>query len=283
MVFEHADITAPAVDAADASAGPLLAAKAPTTPPTTPRSIEQPDAEPEPAAEAAPSLESVSPLVEHPSPVTRAAPANLVTPSCVRLGDAFSFMCTLRMDGTDNWSRVFDFSLNADEDSITAGAIELTSDLHFTVFRGSTPFSVRVNDFFVLGKESVLLCTVSTSGHMKVYKDGLLVGENKEGMSPLKVERPHMFVGGHYLFHEQAFRGTIKGVKVWDREVSWPAPGVLSSAVLRRTPSGSYAWVDWIPPERGRGRGAGPRQPKMEQGKKQADARELAVAADIGA
>jgi hypothetical protein len=125
------------------------------------------------------------------------------------------------MDGIGLWSRIFDFSLNADDDSITAGAIELTQDFHFTVFRGKTPIGVRVDGFFELGKEITMLCTVSASGHMKVFKDGVLVGENVDGMAPLHVDRPRMFVGGHYLFHDQAFRGSLKDVKVWNQQLSW--------------------------------------------------------------
>jgi len=172
-----------------------------------------------------PAFSFVKPIVEHSTPFTGEAPVYLIPRFNVRLGGEFSFMCTLRMNGIEHWSRVFDFSLTADEDSITAGAIELTNDFHFTVFRGKKPFSVRVDGFFVLDQEFTLLCTVSASGHMKVFKDGVLVGENVEGMAPLHVDRPRMIVGGHYLFHNQAFRGSLKGVKVWIQDVSWSKLG----------------------------------------------------------
>lgn len=170
------------------------------------------------------SFASVPPLVEHAAPFTGEEPVNLRPHVSGSLGGAFSFMCTLRMDAIENWSRVFDFSVAADEDSITAGAIELTTSLHFTVFRGRSPISVAVENFFELGRELTMLCTVSSSGHMRVFKDGALVGENIEGMAPLDLERPYMLVGGHFHFHSQAFRGSLKEVKVWGQELSWPAP-----------------------------------------------------------
>jgi hypothetical protein len=133
------------------------------------------------------------------------------------------------MQGIDNWSRVFDFSLAADEDSITAGAIERTEHLHFTIFRGKKPISVRVDHFFELDKEITMLCTVSASGHMKVFKDGVLAGENKEGLVPLQVQRPRMIVGGHFQHSSQAFQGSLKNVKVWNEEVSWPTPSPVAA------------------------------------------------------
>jgi hypothetical protein len=172
-----------------------------------------------------PHFACTKPLLEHSAALIGERPVNLALAApnnAVRMGGAFSFMCTLRMDGIGSWSRVFDFSLTADEDSITAGAIGLTNDLHFTVFRGKRPFSAVVNNFFELGKEVTMLCTVSPSGHMRVFKDGALVGENAEGMAPLKQDRPRMIVGGHYLYADQTFNGSLSDVKFWNQEVAWP-------------------------------------------------------------
>jgi hypothetical protein len=174
----------------------------------------------------APHFASVKPLVEHTAVITGETPVNLALAApnkAVRMGGAFSFMCTLRMDGIGSWSRVFDFSLYADEDSITAGAVGLTGDLHFTIFRGRKPVSARVSNFFELGKEVTMLCTVSPSGHMRVFRDGTLVGENEEGLAPLRQDRTHMIVGGHYRYTDQAFHGSLRDVKVWNQEVTWPA------------------------------------------------------------
>jgi len=160
------------------------------------------------------------------------------------MGGAFSFMCTLRMDGIGIWSRVFDFSLTADEDSITAGAIGLTNDLHFTVFRGKTPFSAVVGNFFELGKEVTMLCTVSSSGHMRVFKDGALVGENTEGMAPLKQDRPRMITGGHYLYADQSFHGSLRDVKFWNQEVAWQTPENAETSLGPKADGSSLGDVD---------------------------------------
>jgi len=178
---------------------------------------------PTPRPPAAPCGDAAGPVVEYPNPLTGRNTVNLSPHFVGRLGGAFSFMCTLTMEGIDSWTRVFDFSLQADEDSITAGAIDLTLNLHFTVFRGKKPISLRVDNFFELGKEFTMLCTVSDSGHMKVFKDGVLAGEKVDGLAPLTMDRPRMYLGGHFQFSNQTFRGSIKDAKVWNREVSWPA------------------------------------------------------------
>jgi len=147
---------------------------------------------------------------------------------------------------------VFDFSLTADEDSITAGAIGPTRDLHFTVFRGRKPFSVRVGDFFELGKELTMLCTVSPSGHMRVFKDGALVGENEGGLAPLRQDRPRMIVGGHYLNTDQAFNGSLSDVKVWNQEVEWPALTNAEASLVPRVGGGFPGDGDAVIPPAGK-------------------------------
>jgi hypothetical protein len=139
---------------------------------------------------------------------------------------------------------VFDFSLTADEDSITAGAIGLTNDLHFTVFRGKKPFSAVASNFFELGEEVTMLCTVSPSGHMRVFKDGVLVGENTEGMAPLKQDRPRMIAGGHYLYADQAFHGSLRDVKLWNQEVAWRTLGNAETSLGPKAGGSSPGDVD---------------------------------------
>jgi hypothetical protein len=181
--------------------------------------------------------------------ITGETPANLALAApnnAVRMGGAFSFMCTLRMDGIGSWSRVFDFSLYADEDSITAGAVGLTGDLHFTIFRGKKPFGVRVANFFELGKEVTMLCTVSPSGHMRVFRDGALLGENDEGLAPLRQDRPRMIVGGHYLHTSQAFHGSLRDVKVWNQEVAWPAAESAEASLVPKVGGGAPGDLDSV-------------------------------------
>jgi hypothetical protein len=170
------------------------------------------------------------------------------------MGGAFSFMCTLRMDGVGSWSRVFDFSLTADEDSITAGAVGLTCDLHFTIFRGKKPFSARVSNFFELGKEATMLCTVSPSGHMKIFKDGALVGENEDGLAPLRQDRPRMIVGGHYLYTDQAFNGSLKDVRIWNQEVEWPTLENAQASLVPKVGGGFPGDSDAVVPPTGEGK-----------------------------
>jgi len=196
-----------------------------------------------------PFFASTKPLLEHSAALAGKTPINLALGApnhAVRMGGAFSFMCTLRMDCFGSWGRVFDFSLYADEDSITGGAIGLTGDLHFTVFRGKKACSTRVKDFFELGKEVTMLCTVSPSGHMRVFKDGALVGENVDGLAPLLQDRPRMIVGGHYLYTDQAFNGSLRNVKIWNREVVWPALENTEASLVPRVGGGFPGDVDAV-------------------------------------
>ncbi|CAK0905976.1 unnamed protein product [Prorocentrum cordatum] len=144
------------------------------------------------------------------------------------MGGAFSFTCALRMDGIGSWSRVFDLPLVADEDSRRADARPAA----FHSLREKKPFSVTVSNSFELGEEVTMLCTVSPSEHMRVFKDSALVGENAEGMAPLRQDRPRMIVGGHYLYTDQTFNRSLRDVKMWNRELEWPMLGNAESSLV---------------------------------------------------
>ncbi|CAK0896156.1 unnamed protein product [Prorocentrum cordatum] len=149
------------------------------------------------------------------------------------LGGAFSFMCTVRMDHRNAWSRIFDFSVAPDTQSISAGSVDDSLDLHFTVYRAWSRLStVVVPDFFELGKETTVLFAVSGAGRLSVFRDGLLVGR-EDGHTPRWTFRPHLIVGGqsggHHNYTGQGFRGTIRGIRVWAQEVTWPSRGAAGS------------------------------------------------------
>jgi len=155
-----------------------------------------------------------------------------------QLGGSFSLMCTLKMEQLNAWQRVFDFSFQADIDSITAGAVGNTTHLHFTIFKGKSKRTVKVWNFFEIGKTTTALFTVGHTGRMRVWKNGDLVGEI-EGHAPIFNDRPFLMIGGHYFYKKQFFHGVIGQVKLWNKEVMWPPrPGTNPVLFMNRGPHG---------------------------------------------
>lgn len=189
-------------------------------------------------------FQKVKPLIQIPGNVSRwQHPLNLVEELGFhkQLGGSFSLMCTLQLEQIAPWQRVFDFSFAADIDSITAGALSNTSHLHFTIFKGQKKSTVKVWDFFEPGKRITALFTVNSTGRMRVWKNGELAAEI-DGHAPYFNDRPHLMIGGHYLYKRQFFHGVVGNVKIWSKEVVWPpAPGskLSQAASLARRLGGS--------------------------------------------
>jgi len=184
-------------------------------------------------------LSRAKPLLRIQGNISRGHPVNLVEGFGFhkQLGGSFSLMCTVMMAKVNPWQRVFDFSFKADVDSITAGALGNSSHLHFTIFKGKKKKTVKVWNFFEPGKSIRALFSVSRAGRMRVWKNGHLVGEI-EGHAPYFNERPHLFIGGHYQYKDQVFRGVIGNVKIWSEEVVWTSgPGAGPAGSARHTAS----------------------------------------------
>merc|ERR1740121_1714887 len=73
---------------------------------------------------------------------------------------------------------------------------------------------------------------------MRVWKNGELAAEI-DGHAPYFNDRPHLMVGGHYLYKRQFFHGVIGNVKIWSKEVVWPpAPGAKLTSLARQLGGG---------------------------------------------
>lgn len=166
---------------------------------------------------------TTKPLFESSGPYNEDNPVNLFAEGLTeRLGGAFSFMATYQMDDVNEFSRIFDFSLYPNWESVSAGNFYKSCDLVFTSMEKDNAAEIYLPDFFKVGKEATALFTISATGRMSVYRESVLLGENVGGYPLSYVERPHLVVGNHHSKTHQGFRGTIRDIKVWNQEVTWP-------------------------------------------------------------
>jgi len=188
-------------------------------PPPVPLVVQEP---PGPEREPVP-WNTTRPLFESAGPYNEDNPVNLFDEGLTeRLGGAFSFMVTYQMDDVNEFSRIFDFSLYPNWESVSAGNFYKSCDLVFTTMEKDEAAEIYLRDFFKVGREATALFTVSAAGRMSVYRDSVLLGENVGGFPLSYVERPHLVVGNHHSKTHQGFRGTLRDIKVWNQEVTWP-------------------------------------------------------------
>jgi len=195
----------------------------PGPPAPRPRTVALPPHQPRGAT----PWQTTPPAISLPGPFGEANAVNLVDAGLTQwIGGAFSFMVTMQMDHLQAWTRIFDFSLIPNWETVGAGSVDYGFDLFFSSSLGSSSTSLVVEDFFELGREVTVLFTISATGVMRVYRDGELLGEKSDGQVPNYLERPHLTVGNHHAghtpaFYFQGFRGTLRDIKAWTQEVNW--------------------------------------------------------------
>jgi hypothetical protein len=127
-----------------------------------------------------------------------------------------------KWDAFRAYSRVFEFG--AGYQSMSMFNHDRTRDLRFNLYpvsaRSNTAlqYVVRVNDLLEL-HEWIHLAVVSGPGGMKLYANGVLVGEhpNEASFADIKVSHTNLFGRGLARNpNDQDFRGQLDEIRVWD-------------------------------------------------------------------
>jgi len=137
------------------------------------------------------------------------------------LGGAMSIFVGARWDSLNFRSRLFDFGSGCPKDNITAGNQGNTNHLLFEFFLGTDEISKKIviQDSISVGSMNKYLLTVSERGHMKVWRDGSILGEKNVGCCPKLAPRSNLFVGKSSWSSHAPFHGAISDLKVWHGKV----------------------------------------------------------------
>jgi len=133
----------------------------------------------------------------------------------------FSVAFTARWDALNRWSRVVDFGNGARGDNIIVANEKDTDALAFHVYSNGTNACLTIPGGIAKGKASRYLCSIDSSGHMRVFRDGELIGEKKHGLIPAAVPREHLYVGRSNFEGNAMFVGEVGDVCVWNAGTSW--------------------------------------------------------------
>lgn len=135
--------------------------------------------------------------------------------------DGFSVAFTARWDALNRWSRVVDFGNGARGDNILVANEKDTDALAFHVYGNGTNACLTIPGGIAQSKASRYLCSIDASGHMRVFRDGKLIGEKKHGLVPAAVPREHLYIGRSNFEGNAMFVGDVGNVCVWNSEAHW--------------------------------------------------------------
>lgn len=128
---------------------------------------------------------------------------------------ATTILFEARWDALNYGSRIIDFGSGAPRENIIICNQKETNNLMFQIYSGAEQASLVVAECIQVGQMNKYLCTVSASGHMRVLRDGVLVGEKTHGCAPAAFRRSTLFVGRSHWSRDALFCGVIRDLKVW--------------------------------------------------------------------
>eukprot|EP00928_Gymnodinium_smaydae_P043057 TRINITY_DN28935_c0_g1_i1.p1 TRINITY_DN28935_c0_g1~~TRINITY_DN28935_c0_g1_i1.p1 ORF type:complete len:2043 (-),score=242.23 TRINITY_DN28935_c0_g1_i1:78-6206(-) len=130
---------------------------------------------------------------------------------------AFAALWELPFNPGGSW--VIDFGNGSPDNNVVISTPGQSATLLFNIYRGSggEVSSLVVPDGALPGNSlSRYLFTVSSEGHMRVFRDGRMLAEKVDGLAPRALVRRRLFVGkSHWNLKEGSFRGQISSLRVW--------------------------------------------------------------------
>ncbi len=122
----------------------------------------------------------------------------------------------------NSYSRFIDMCNSVGQDNILIENVGTSNQLGFFIFKNGQYQTVYVSNYYELYNWIFVTCTVSSTGVMKVYKNGVLAGTNPNGLVPDTMVRTRQFLGRSNWFdsNNKLFNGAMDDVRIYNRELS---------------------------------------------------------------
>lgn len=159
------------------------------------------------------------------------------------LPDTFGGPSGFSIAFTSTWAalgcntHLIDFGSEHGKDSIVVGNVGSTSGFKFSVSRDGVETAVSIKHGIAVNKTSRYLCSVTGSGHMRVFRDGKLLGETAKGQAPAAVTRDLLYIGRPRA-KGSMYKGQLSDLCVWNQNVGWEK---AKSCISHSTPSLMYS------------------------------------------
>ena len=136
----------------------------------------------------------------------------------IQMGGAITIATSFTYDSFHTWARIVDFGNGNNADNIVIGSTA-EGTISVDIYQGAGSVkTMRVSDFYELGEEFHLALTIDDNGHMSLYKDGALMGENPNGHTPNDVMRTNNYIGQSNL-GEAGTQGSMSDLVLLNRSL----------------------------------------------------------------
>ena len=138
----------------------------------------------------------------------------------VETGGAMTFSTWVNYDSFNHWSRIFDFGDGAAQNNILLANQGTTNNLVFEVHADGASHRLSIANFWQANTWMHITATLEESGRMRVYRDGILVGETISSVIPSAKTRAHNYIGKSHWTQDGAFDGQLNDVALLNEALS---------------------------------------------------------------
>jgi len=112
------------------------------------------------------------------------------------------------------YSHILDFGQDWDGNNVVVGNHLETNALSFHSYEGRQNYWLNVERGIPKHMSARYLCTITSSGHYYVYREGQLIADFASGHPVSPVARPHMYIGKSFWSWDGIFQGSLSKVCV---------------------------------------------------------------------
>ena len=137
----------------------------------------------------------------------------------------FAFSAWVRFEqepsASSKWQRIFDFGNGQRLDNLVFARRDVSNDLRFEYYTGTTISNDNLTASGYVDPGVWTLVTLSIgNGDIKIYKNGIPVGNKSITNNPLNITRVKNYIGKSNWSGDEIFKGDMAEIRMWDHAIS---------------------------------------------------------------
>jgi len=132
--------------------------------------------------------------------------------------NGFSFMCWVKFNSFDDWSRIFDFGNGLNSDNLLAG-VHTDGSLSFDVFSGTNATPLTTQAILSTGTWTHIAFTVNALGLQTIYINGNIAATGTYN-SPKNISRTIGYLGKSEWTGDPFLNGQMDEVSIWNNAIT---------------------------------------------------------------
>jgi len=133
-------------------------------------------------------------------------------------GGAMTFSFWARWDSNHNYSRIIELGNGPSSDNIVVSQRQSNDELFFSIYLGSSETKMFTST--TLSQWNFYSATVNASGVMTLYKNGELIAQKIDGVTPNTILRNKQFIGKSNFAADGYFKGAIDELRIYNKSLT---------------------------------------------------------------